>query len=193
MGTPPPSSIAFLRPLRRFGFRTLWGALSRASSLRRFRLEESLRQSGGILSGLPLFLLLGTHGDVLAASNPPCLVGIASNGEVDGYLHLWMQRHRYLVQSDDLDRRMQRDLRPVDREAVFGNQRGKIARRNRPVQLAPFGGLTQDSESLAVEGLGDLLRLAFLLQVPRLELYLHILETRAIFLGRTQRLAFRQE
>ena len=73
------------------------------------------------------------------------------------------------------------------------SQRGDVARRHRAVELAAFGRLPQHGEALAVELLGDLFGLALLLEVARLELDLHGLEARAVFLGGAQRLALRQQ
>src|SRR5262249_54061790 len=78
-------------------------------------------------------------------------------------------------------------------EALFGCKRSDVARRYRAVELSTFGRLAQHCEALAVELLRDLFGLAPELEIARLELDLHRLEARAVFLGGAQRLAAGQE
>ena len=121
------------------------------------------------------------------------LVCVARDADVDCHLDFGVQRNRYLVQSDRLDRRVQRDLSAVDSKTLFRDQQGQVARGDRAIKLAALGRLAQHREALAVELLSDLFRFPFLLEVARFELDFHLLEARAVVLGRAQRFALGQE
>src|SRR5262245_13806137 len=114
-----PRTLFFLR----FGIcrRRLVCGLTRAARRDRLWLEEGLRRRRGRRSGFLTFL--AGNGDVLAASEPLSLVGIARDGDVDRHFDLGMQRNRHLVQSDRLDRRVERDLGAIDRKAFLRDQR----------------------------------------------------------------------
>src|SRR6516164_8198894 len=111
-----PRTLFFLR----FGIcrRRLVCGLTRAARRDHLWLEEGLRRGGG---GFLTFL--AGNGDVLAASEPLGLVGVARDGDADRHFDLGMQRNRHLVQADRLDRRVERDLGAIDRKAFLRDQR----------------------------------------------------------------------
>src|SRR6516164_6337381 len=112
-----PRTLFFLR----FGIcrRRLVCGLTRAARRDHLWLEEGLRRrrGGGFLT------FLAGNGDVLAASEPLGLVGVARDGDADRHFDLGMQRNRHLVQADRLDRRVERDLGAIDRKAFLRDQR----------------------------------------------------------------------
>src|SRR6516162_3650297 len=112
-----PRTLFFLR----FGIcrRRLVCGLTRAARRDHLWLEEGLRRGGG--GGFLTFL--AGNGDVLAASEPLGLVGVARDGDADRHFDLGMQRNRHLVQADRLDRRVERDLGAIDRKAFLRDQR----------------------------------------------------------------------
>src|SRR5262249_22572888 len=74
-----------------------------------------------------------------------------------------------------------------------GQNPNNVAWRYRSVKLASFGGLADDGEALPVESGAHLLGIALEFEIARLQLALHGLESGAIVLGGTQRLALRQQ
>ena len=104
-----------------------------------------------------------------------------------------MQQHRHLVQADRLDRHVERDLVAVDDETAVGHERGKVARRNRAIELSGFRRLADHHEALPVELGADLVGLGLGHEVARLQIDLHGLKLGLVGLRRTQRLAFRQQ
>src|SRR5262249_19250414 len=77
--------------------------------------------------------------------------------------------------------------------AALGDERGKVTRRNRAVELAAFRSLPQHREALSVQLLGDLLGLALGREIARFQFDFHRFEPRPVLLGGAQRLSPRQE
>src|SRR5262249_15550644 len=147
-----PRTLFFLR----FGIcrQGLVCGLTRAARRDRLWLEEGLRRRRGRRSGFLTFL--AGNGDVLAASEPLSLVGIAREGSVARPSALGVQRNSPFVQSDLLDGRVGRARGAFARNPFLRPQRRWAAGQPRAVKLAALGGLAQPREALTAELLSDL-------------------------------------
>src|SRR5665213_1000232 len=104
-----------------------------------------------------------------------------------------MEHDAQLVETERLDRLVERDLPARDRESRGGHRVGDVARRHGAVKLAALAGLADDGDGDAVERLGHFLGFALALEIGGFELRPPGLEIGQIVLGRAQRLFLRQQ
>ena len=155
--------------------------------------RSAFLEHGVGIEGLELELLVLDDRDVFAAG---LLVGfVLRAGDVDRHRDddLGMQRDSRRVQAQRLDRLVQDHLAAVDGEAALGDDVGKIARRDRAVELAGVAGRADGNEGLAFElgrdGFGFLLEL----EVIGFELRALAFELGEIVLRGAQSLFLRQK
>ena len=92
--------------------------------------------------------------------------------DVDSHLHFdfRMQTHRHGVKTDGLDRRMNFDLRTIDRNAFCRNAICDVACCNRTIELTRFTRLTDDDIALAVKLLADGFRILLRFEIAGFKL-----------------------
>jgi hypothetical protein len=104
-----------------------------------------------------------------------------------------MQRYPHRVDAQGLERAVEADLEPLDRDAGSRERLGDVAGIDRAIQLTGLTGLTQHRDAAAVDLRSRRGGVLLALQVGGLELDPAPLELRQIASGGAQRLALRHQ